>query len=516
MLSLFFCMVVVPSFGGLFDGLFDEDIVNFEKVFERDEIIERQNNPKINTIIDEFMVFFDLECLAEKKSLGRNIIGEFMTEFPCYELNEEKEDKFPEIMDQWIVVNKKNECNNDDDKKIIWNDFCVTNVEENEIWQEYKSYPCDGCACLTRTVSSDLLWSLDDACPDYSDKVNYMNIESQSSDPNFDIIVIDGAGILSTHNAFTGINITQIYDATNGDDISSEHATFIAGVIAGYTTGVVRLEDSPYIKLIDVRTNGTSVSEIISGFDAIIDYLNNTGRKAIINLSFGQEGSGKTSVINRIETIYNLNGLMIAAAGNLNISSNDVYPASSPYTISVGNHQSNLLRASSSNYDADIYAPGQYVYSTTYTSNSAKTLGSGTSYAAPFVTGVAANILLSNPDYDLDDLLEKLLDYAAYDVSDEFGNTDLPRVQISCDEYATSSNEPTNAPSNTCSLTLDYCLTPSDGWTLYYECSGQSLYQYWCPDSANTPCVNGTGFDINDNSRGCTQTFSTNTDCCPN
>ena len=111
MLSLLFCMIV-PSFGlfGMFNNNDEEDIIinnNFEKVFEREEIIERQNNPKINTIIDEFIVFFDLECMKEKKSFDRNIIGEFLTEFPCYQLNEKEVDKFPEIMDQWIVVNKK-------------------------------------------------------------------------------------------------------------------------------------------------------------------------------------------------------------------------------------------------------------------------------------------------------------------------------------------------------------------------------------------------------------------------
>eukprot|EP00486_Rosalina_sp_Unknown_P012110 CAMPEP_0201592578 /NCGR_PEP_ID=MMETSP0190_2-20130828/190441_1 /ASSEMBLY_ACC=CAM_ASM_000263 /TAXON_ID=37353 /ORGANISM="Rosalina sp." /LENGTH=341 /DNA_ID=CAMNT_0048051425 /DNA_START=209 /DNA_END=1234 /DNA_ORIENTATION=- len=341
-------------------------------------------------------------------------------------------------------------------------------------------------------------------------------MESQTDDPNFDIIVMDGAGISTTHNEFIDMNITRIFDGKDGAEITSNHATFIAGIIAGYNVGVARLANSTYAKLLDVRTNGASYSALLSGFDAIIDYLNTTGRKAIISISAGAPGSGQTSIIDRIKTIYNLNGLMIVSAGNWNISSHDVYPASSPYTISVGSHDSNIFKSSFSNYDVDIYAPGTNVYSASYNNGDSYVYSSGTSYAAPFVTGVAANILLSNPDYDLDDLLEKLLDYAAYDVSDEFGNTDLPRVQISCDEYATSSNEPTNAPSNTCSLTLDYCLTPSDGWTLYYECSGQSLYQYWCPDSANTPCVNGTGFDINDNSRGCTQTFSTNTDCCPN
>jgi len=438
MLSLFFCMVVVPSFGGLFDMFNDnnENIINpeFEKVFDRNDIIERQNNPKINTIIDEFMVFFDLECLAEKKSLGRNIIGEFMTEFPCYELNEEKEDKFPEIMDQWIVVNKKNECNNDDDKKIIWKDFCIKNVEQNEEWQHDSSI-CNGCVCKSRTVSSTLLWNLYDACPSVAKGVAFLDIDSQTIDPNFDIFVVD-SGISSTHAQFNGINITQIY---GDDNITSNHGTFIAGVIGGYNVGVMRLKDSPFVKLIDVKLGSSALSEFMNAFDSIIDYLNTTNRKGIINLSYSNYGNGVTPIINRIEEIYNLNGIIFCSAGNDNTNASLYYPPSSPYTITVGNHESNLLKYLSSNYgDAvDIYGPGSDIYSTSYESDSAFTTGTGTSYAAPFVAGVAANILLSNPDYDFDNLLTKLLDYAEYDIIDRNGKTDEPRVQISCDEYVT-------------------------------------------------------------------------------
>ena len=73
------------------------------------------------------------------------------------------------------------------------------------------------------------------------------------------------------------------------------------------------------------------------------------------------------------------------------------------------------------------------------------------------------------------------------------------------------SRYPTRSPTTqACFYLLDKCIARSDGWTNYYKCAGQYLYKYECPASANTACVDGTGFHITDNSRGCSYTFSTN------
>ena len=55
--------------------------------------------------------------------------------------------------------------------------------------------------------------------------------------------------------------------------------------------------------------------------------------------------------------------------------------------------------------------------------------------ATPFVVGVAANILANNQQLNEDEILQRLLDFAAYDIDDPIGGTNLPRAQIYCDEY---------------------------------------------------------------------------------
>ena len=111
-------------------------------------------------------------------------------------------------------------------------------------------------------------------------------------------------------------------------------------------------------------------------------------------------------------------------------------PASSPVTITVGAIDKNKNKASFSNFgnNVDIWAPGVDIQSAVGIFGDAM-LKSGTSMAAPLVSGIAANILANNPNFNFDDIKQRLLDFAVNDVNDGLGNTKLPRVQISCEEY---------------------------------------------------------------------------------
>ena len=110
-------------------------------------------------------------------------------------------------------------------------------------------------------------------------------------------------------------------------------------------------------------------------------------------------------------------------------------PASSDATIAVGAHNESNDRAWFSNYGdvVDIWAPGTNILSA-ITNDSSDTF-QGTSMASPFVAGIAANILANNLYFDMEDILERMLNFSIYDVDDGEGNTDLPRAQISCEEY---------------------------------------------------------------------------------
>ncbi len=93
---------------------------------------------------------------------------------------------------------------------------------------------------------------------------------------------------------------------------------------------------------------------------------------------------------------------VVAGAGNEDMDTKYFSPASEPMVCTVGATDSNDHRAYFSNYgpDVDIFAPGTGIVSTF---NDGKIeISSGTSFAAPYVTGLGAYLLgLGKPSTDL-------------------------------------------------------------------------------------------------------------------
>ena len=64
---------------------------------------------------------------------------------------------------------------------------------------------------------------------------------------------------------------------------------------------------------------------------------------------------------------------------------------------------------------------------------------------APLVAGIVANILANKPDFEFDDIKNRSLEYAVYDVNDGYGNTkamlrtDKSRVECIAKCYGKSS-----------------------------------------------------------------------------
>ena len=149
--------------------------------------------------------------------------------------------------------------------------------------------------------------------------------------------------------------------------------------------------------------NPTGISH---GYTGIV-YAADNGAN-VINLSWGRAGGFSQSEQNIINGVYNLGVVVVAAAGNDN-SSSPHWPAGYEHVVAVVATNVNDQKASFSNYGTwvEISAPGENISSTW--DHSSFTALSGTSMASPVTAGVVCLIRSANPDWSVDDVVERLL-----------------------------------------------------------------------------------------------------------
>lgn len=211
-----------------------------------------------------------------------------------------------------------------------------------------------------------------------------------------DSIDNDGNGYVDDVNGWNFVSNSN--EICTGEEDS--HGTHGAGTIAAAWNngGIAGITDSTHVKLMVLKALGGSEGK--GSPESVIEaikYAEANGAD-ICNLSFGS--SNCTPEFEA--AIRDSKMLFVVAAGNGNqyqigydIDKSPVYPASLPYdnVITVGNLLFNGHLDESSNYGAtsvDLAAPGTYILSTIPGDSYAYM--SGTSMAAPMVTGAAALI----------------------------------------------------------------------------------------------------------------------------
>lgn len=204
-----------------------------------------------------------------------------------------------------------------------------------------------------------------------------------------------------------GYGCGTISISKNGFKNLQGHATKVAGIIAANrqnTIGINGIAENVKIMSLNISYSGDENDKDIA---MAVYYAVDNGAK-IINMSFGKEFSVHQQwVSDAFKYAEKHNVLLVHASGNerFNVDENPYYPSDNTFDgkpevssnfINVGSISARLDKTFVSNFsnygkqNVDLFAPGEQIY-TTAPGNQYKS-DSGTSLAAPIVSGIAAII----------------------------------------------------------------------------------------------------------------------------
>jgi hypothetical protein len=169
------------------------------------------------------------------------------------------------------------------------------------------------------------------------------------------------------------------------EDCGSGHGTRVASLVAGAGIGIAQKAAVVSVRVLACSGKGTN-SKIISGLNWIAQ--NADPSKSVVNLSFG--GKISTAIDSAVRALTNLGIPVVIAAGNDRRDSIRYSPArlgcTEDLAVTVAASTIYDLPWTSSNFGecVALYAPGAQVEPFGF---SGPQISSGTSFAAPFVSG---------------------------------------------------------------------------------------------------------------------------------
>ena len=237
------------------------------------------------------------------------------------------------------------------------------------------------------------------------------------------IVAVLDTGVRYTHEDLAANMWVNPNDGTHGTNAlagtiypsdDSGHGTLIAGILGAVgnngkgVTGVAWQVQIMACKCFDNLGVGN-----VSAAVACLDYARANGAR-IINASWGFTNS--LALSNAFYSVRNAGIIVVAAAGNTStdIDVNPTYPASYDFDniLSVAYTTRNDTLGSNSNYGAtnvDLAAPGEQIYSTFGATDSFYFSNTGSSFAAPYVTGALALMLARYPEETPQQIIARVL-----------------------------------------------------------------------------------------------------------
>lgn len=254
-------------------------------------------------------------------------------------------------------------------------------------------------------------------------------------------VAILDSGIRLTHPEFSGrlwVNADEVADNGVDDDgngyiddihgwnmvnesadVRDElgHGTHVAGIIGATGNNALSYAGVDWhCKLMVLKVLDNNRSGLYSWWAKAIRYAVDNGAD-IINMSLGGTAELQT-LADAVQYAYDRGVLIVTSMQNFN---NDevYYPAGHTLTLAVGASDPDDRRSTAlaglesygSNYGnhIDVLAPGNYIFGLSHLSDSDEnTQMSGTSQAAPLVTGIAALVLGHEPGLTVGALVQRL------------------------------------------------------------------------------------------------------------
>nr|HPH98563.1 S8 family serine peptidase [Anaerolineaceae bacterium]HPN54160.1 S8 family serine peptidase [Anaerolineaceae bacterium] len=208
---------------------------------------------------------------------------------------------------------------------------------------------------------------------------------------------IAGNGLDDDSNGFVDdIHGWNFVDSSNDVTDAIGHGSLVAGIAAartGNATGIAGV--CGLCQIMPVKVSQVSGIANYSDIAAGINYATSKGAD-VINLSVGGYADSQ-AVKDAVNNALSKGVVVVGGAGNDN-KATPFYPAAYDGVIAVAGTASDDVKVSTSNYGSwvDVSAPGENILSTTLGDYSS---GSGTSYAAPFVAGMAGLLKTLHPDW---------------------------------------------------------------------------------------------------------------------
>ncbi|NNE71235.1 MAG: S8 family serine peptidase, partial [Rhodothermales bacterium] len=251
----------------------------------------------------------------------------------------------------------------------------------------------------------------------HNDKVHVYVLDSGVQDYDMDLVEAKDFTMLFQNRGQEMIEESEIlrvdgFDPGSGGDWTdgSGHGTHVAGIIAAKknSSGVRGVARGMKLHSLKVLTDQgkTDMTTVMAAVDYVTGKkLADPSRPMVMNLSLGMDlGSGAYNALDEaVQDAISAGVVVVVSAGNDGKDATTYSPAHVRDAITVGAYDKDYGFADYSNYGpaVDILAPGTGVVSLSHKSaefnRGDNVLMSGTSHAAPHVTGAAAVYLQLNP-----------------------------------------------------------------------------------------------------------------------